>query len=70
MKTCTEIRMICFRYGMIEIQKLSRFLNVFIFSRLFTEQRNPANVHGTAHKVRQHAASYLTCTGYPQLWKT
>ena len=40
------------------------------FSRLFTEQRNPANVHGTAHKVRQHAASYLTCTGYPQLWKT
>jgi hypothetical protein len=47
---------------MIEIKKLGRFLNVFYFSRLFTEQRNPADVHCTRNEWRMIFCAWINAT--------
>ena len=44
MKTCTVIRMICFRYGMIAL-RFQRFLNVGNRPAKFSELADPKAIH-------------------------
>ncbi len=55
------MRTFCFRYGMIDLLK-SRFLNVFFFSRLFSEQRNPADVFCTRKEWRMIFCAWINAT--------